>query len=130
MKNPNEYRFLNEHGSLFFYCGDKLIYGFKAGEHLAFAFDFNEEIPSHSILLKHGPVSRIEEWVNHAIKEFRALGNETADDMAKSIMMISAPTEGPGAWDIEEINRFISHSGYIGIWYDANKLQAQSGLEL
>jgi hypothetical protein len=109
MKERPEHHFRNVGGSLFFHYGDQLLYGPSNQEELAFCFDSES-----GTLHKHGPLSAVKKWMNVTRDKLRGGG---FDEMAEHLTIVSAPSEGEKAWDVELINRFIQNSSYIGLWY-------------
>lgn len=91
---------------------DQIIY---MADTLAFAFTWEREGAILSTLQKHGPLDRVEEYARKFKEKLKASDNELAHEIADSLVIISS-TE----WDIEEIQKFIDISGYIGIWYQNN----------
>lgn len=117
-RNDNEPNFRKEFGSLYFYFGEKMAYGYLPNQELAFAFDAES-----GSLHKHGSLDFVEKWLAKTTKTFRDAGhNELADDL----LLVSAPTEGELAWDTAIINKFVQNSGYIGLWY-AEQLKILEG---
>jgi hypothetical protein len=60
------------------------------------------------VLHKHGKPENVEKWYNNARDKLIKSG---ADDMANSLIIIK------GAFPAEEINKCISNTGYIEIFY-------------
>ena len=92
---------------------DQIIY---MTDILAFAFTWEREGAIISTLQKHGPLYSVEEYARKFREKLKASDDELAHEIADSLVVISSPE-----WDLEEIQKFIDISGYIGIWYNRNQ---------
>lgn len=72
-------------------------------DEIALAFDRDS-----GTLHKHGPVDLVSAWHANAQQRYRAAG---LDDLAEPLVMVA------GRFPLEDLNRCISASGYVGRFY-------------
>ena len=109
MKNPH---FVLENGTIYLYDGEEMITGYRR---LAFGVDFSRDT---GYLMKYGEEERIKEWHADAVAKLVPVAPEWA---ARLVVLCQ------DNWQIEEIDKFINNSGYIGRWISKNlpELNAQ-----
>lgn len=59
------------------------------------------------VLMKHGSPEVVRGWLEHAIGQYKRAG---LDEMAEALEMV----ELPRGFDVDEINKCLTTSGYIG----------------
>lgn len=81
----------------------------SVNEGIAVGFSYDpEDKPIPGTLHKHGSPKAVNQWAALQRKLLSAAGLQ---DMAKAIIVVS------GEIPVEELNKIISISGYVGIWY-------------
>lgn len=98
MKNPH---FRLNDGTLYLFDGDEMITAYRR---LAFVVDVSE--PDCCILMKYGEEERLLDWQRNAAPAMRGFAR-----------LITVCQDN---WQIEEINKFINNTGYIGNWIKRN----------
>lgn len=93
-------------------CGQYVLHNGEAPigpvmDEVAIGFD-----KESGTLHKHGSLATVEKWLKNAQAKFRAAG---FDDMANELTMVS------GRFELDDLNRCLSTTGYIGRLYE--KLQ-------
>lgn len=73
---------------------------------IAFGFSRDQET-GQATLLKHGSPERVEEWIRTARKRFAQPGELRMAEMLRTIVL-------PSDFPLEEINRCIQNSNYLG----------------
>ena len=80
-----------------------------AGEEIAIAFTFSPDEPGmEGILHKHGSPDKVNAWAEKIRKKFINAGHL---DMADEIVVVT------GKIPVEELNKMIDISGYVGTYY-------------
>jgi len=80
-----------------------------SGKEIAVGFSYDpDDDPIPGTLHKHGSPEAINKWAAEQRKLLSAAGLQ---DMAKRIIVVS------GQIPVEDLNKIISISGYVGIWY-------------
>lgn len=109
-----------EHGSYYLYNTDKPVNSITKKydivtmcDEIAIAFD-----KESFTLLKHGSPENVNKWYQTARAKYIEAGFE---DMAQALVVIQ------GAFPVEEVNKCLSHSGYIQkFWEKLNTNQITS----
>jgi len=84
-------------------------------DEIAVAFSFDPTDPIPGTLHKHGSFENVNKWAQEAIAKLSV----NCKDLASQITVVS------GKIPLEEINRMIDISGYVGTWY--KKILANGG---
>lgn len=80
-----------------------------AGEEVAVAFTFSpDEQDMEGTMHKHGSPEEANAWAEKTRKKLTDAGHS---DMANEIIVVS------GKISLEDLNKIIEISGYVGIWY-------------
>ena len=97
-------------GDMFHLCdGDEIL---DSMEEVAIGYEDNME--TGTMLHKHGSKKRIEEWMKKTVQMYKKAGGILAED-ADNIKMIFS-----SEWDLEELNKMLNITGYIGIFLKKN----------
>lgn len=110
-------KFKNLHGTVVLYeiddkGSEKVLSGFAD---LGFCFD------KDGVLLKYGEADKVEAYY----KEVRELYNTNGfTDMANDLVFVSSDK-----WPVEEIDKFINITGYIGLWYKREMEKAKQAIK-
>jgi len=78
---------------------------------VAFSYDQDDEKGMRGTLHKHGSPDLVQAWFGKTVAKYRAGGSA---DLASQIHVVSGPIP------LEELNKMIDISGYVGIWYECN----------
>lgn len=92
----NQYKLIDDYGKIL-----------ASMEEVAIMFD-----KKHSCLLRHGELKLVEKYYNDIVYKYR---KNNLFDIANDLVMIW------GKLDIEELNKIIQITDYIGIFYRKNK---------
>ena len=97
-------------GKMFYLCrGDAIL---DSMEEVAIGYEENME--TGAMLHKHGSKERIEKWMKKFVQKLNKDGGILAE-IADNIKMISS-----SEWDLEELNKILNITGYIGIFLKKN----------
>lgn len=111
---PTQLKFKNLHGTVVLYevsedGEEHVLSGFAS---LGFCFD------KDGVLLKYGEADKIEAYYKEVRELYKLNGLE---DMANDLIFVSSDK-----WPVEEIDKFINNTGYIGLWYKREMEKAKS----
>ena len=76
---------------------------------VAFSYDPDDEKGMKGTLHKHGSPDLVQTWFDKTIAKFRGGG---LADLANQLHIVSGPIS------LEELNKMIDISGYVGVWYE------------
>ena len=91
------------------------------GEVIAVAFSYESDRDGISgTLHKHGSPEAVYKWADETKAKLRSVGDPFGIEMADAIVVIT------GKIPLEDINKMISTTGYVGTWY--KKLMEESAI--
>ena len=103
MKNPH---FRLQHGTIYLFDGVEMITGYRR---LAFGVDLSD--PDSGTMMKYGEEEMVQAWHKETVDKLTKVDPR----WAKGICVIAQDN-----WPIEEIDKFINNTGYIGSWIKRN----------
>lgn len=97
----DEIHFRRENGTIYLYDGDRMRVGYKT---LGFILETEA-----GFMVKYGEEALLQVWMTDARQKYSKAG---LDDLCL-FELITAPSD---KWDLDDCNKFISVTGYLGRW--------------